>query len=109
MTDNEKIKRTYTKDMLIKDVSRECEKDKRTVHEVYDALEDEVFNILSSANSKEDVTVKLFEGIMLDSVYVPERDKVNNLTGEMITAKSKIKPKVRVTRSYCDKINRENK
>lgn len=108
MANNDKNKRTYTKDMLVKDVSKECEKDKKTVREVYDALEDKVFNLLSSTNDEESVAVKLFEGIVLDSVYVPEHDKINNLTGETIIAKGKIKPKARITRSYCDKINRND-
>ena len=52
-----------------------------------------------------DVIIKLFEGISLEGTYVPEKTKVNNLTGKEIKVASKIKPKVNITRSFCDKLN----
>lgn len=101
----EENKRTYTKDMLVKEVSNECCKDKKTVREIYDALENKIFEILSSVNDDSGVLVRLFEGISIDGTYVPEHEKVNNITGKTIIAKGKIKPKAKITRSYCDKIN----
>lgn len=97
-------KTTYTKDMLIKRLSEECNKDIKTVRLIYNALEGDITSILSSANSNMDVSIRLFEGITINSSYIPQKTKVNNLTGKTMTTTSKIKPKARITRSYCDKI-----
>ena len=56
-------------------------------------------------NEEQDVCIKLFEGISLDGIYVPEKTKTNNLTGKTNLVKSKIKPKFTITRSYCEKLN----
>lgn len=75
------------------------------IKDVYGLLEDMIFNILSSADKKQDVCIRLFEGISLDGTYVSEKTKKNNLTGEMNLVESKIKPKFNITRSYCEKLN----
>ena len=54
---------------------------------------------------KKNFTIKLFEGISLDGIYVSEKTKQNNLTGQLNIVKSKIKPKFNITRSYCEKLN----
>ena len=78
---------------------------KSVVKDVYGVLENAIFDVLSSANKNQDVCIKLFEGITLDCVYVPENTKINNLTGKMSFVESKIKPKFNITRYYCDKLN----
>lgn len=78
---------------------------KRVIKDVYGVLEDIIFDMLSSVNNKQDVCIKLFEGISLDGTYVPEKTKKNNLTGETNLVHSKIKPKFNITRSYCEKLN----
>ena len=75
------------------------------IKDVYGLLEDMIFNILSSADKKQDVCIRLFEGISLDGTYVSEKTKKNNLTGEINLVESKIKPKFNITRSYCEKLN----
>lgn len=75
------------------------------IKDVYGLLEDMIFNILSSADKKQDVCIRLFEGISLDGTYVSEKTKKNNLTGETNLVESKIKPKFNITRSYCEKLN----
>ena len=105
----DKVKHTYTKDMLIRSISDVCHKDMGTVRSIYNALEDNVAKLLSSATSDTDVSVRLFEGITLDSTFVPEKTKVNNLTGKVITSTSKIKPKANITRSYRNKLTANNK
>lgn len=104
-----KTKHTYTKDMLIKSISEICRKDKNTVRTIYNTLEDNITKILSSADSDTDVTIRLFEGITIDSTFIPEKTKVNNLTGKVITSTSKIKPKANITRNYRDKLTNYNK
>ena len=104
MAKNDSKKVTYTKDMLIKTVAKDCRIDRNTVKDVYESLEDIVSDALSSANEDSDVSVRLFEGIVLNGVYVPSHEKVNNLTGKTIITKSKIVPKAHITRTYCDNI-----
>ena len=105
MAKNDSKKVTYTKDMLIKTVAKDCRIDRNTVKDVYESIEDSVSDALSSANEDSDVSVRLFEGIVLNGVYVQSHEKVNNLTGKTIITKSKIVPKAHITRTYCDKIS----
>lgn len=78
---------------------------KTVIKEVYNMFENVIFDSLSSVDKKQDVCIKLFEGISLDGKYVPEKTKKNNLTGETSFVGSKIKPKFNITRSYCEKLN----
>lgn len=105
----EKTKTTYTKDMLVRKIAEVCRKDSTTVRSVYNALEEMIAKILSSATPDTDVTIRLFEGITIDSTYVPEKTKVNNLTGKIITSASKIQPKANITRNYRNKLTANNK
>ena len=75
------------------------------VKDVYGVFENAIFDSLSSVGEEQDVCIRLFEGISLDGIYVPEQTKKINLTGEMVWVESKIKPKFNITRSYCDKLN----
>lgn len=97
-------KNTYTKDMLVRKISDVCGRDMSTIRTVYNTLEEIVANLLSSAKPNTDVSIRLFEGITLDSTYIPEKTKLNNLTGKVITTTSKIKPKANITRTYCNKL-----
>ena len=78
---------------------------KSVIKYVYNSLEKIIFDTLCSADKKQDVCIRLFEGISLDGKYVSEKTKKNNLTGEIGFVESKIKPKFNITRSYCDKLN----
>ena len=99
----EKIR--FTKENLIKDIANQTNNNISDVKDVYNSLEKLIFDILSSVNSDRDVDIRLFEGINLDGVYVPAKEKKNNLTGKMSLVASKIKPKFNVTRSYIEKLN----
>ena len=101
----QKTKTTYTKDMLIKNIAEACGKNIGTVRAIYNELEDMIEEYLSSASPDSDVSIRLFEGITIDSTFIPEKTKVNNLTGNVITTTSKIKPKANVTRYYCEKLS----
>lgn len=99
----EKIK--ITKETLIRDIAKQTNKSINDVRDIYNTLEKTIFDILSSVDVNGDISIKLFEGISLDGVYIPEKTKQNNLTGKMSLVESKIKPKFNITRSYCDKLN----
>ena len=95
----------FTKENLIKDIAKQTNNNISDVKEIYNALENLVFDILSSVNEDRDVDIRLFEGISLDGIYVPAKEKKNNLTGKTSLVESKIKPKFNITRSYIEKLN----
>ena len=78
---------------------------KSVIRDIYNLLESIIFNSLSTVDKKQDVCIRLFEGVSLDGKHVPEKTKKNNLTGEVNLVESKIKPKFNITRSYCEKLN----
>ena len=94
-----------TKENIIKDIAKQTNNNISDVKFVYNALENYIFNSLSSVDKNRDICIRLFEGISLDGKYAPEKIKKNNLTGETSFIESKIKPKFRITRSYIEKLN----
>lgn len=99
----EKIK--ITKDNLIRDIAKQTNTNINDVKYIYNTLEKTIFEILSSVDINGDISIRLFEGISLDGIYISEKTKQNNLTGEVNLVESKIKPKFNITRSYCEKLN----
>lgn len=93
-----------TKERMIRSVAEDTNVSLTDVRLIYNALEEKLREYLEGAKPEQNIIVKLFEGISVESKYVPEQEKRNNLTGEVIVAKSKIKPKAIITRNYCDKI-----
>lgn len=100
----DKHKTVYTKAKIIKMVARRARVRKSIVKNVYETLEHEIMRLLASANEDEDIVLRLFEGISIDSEFLPEKQKVNNLTGDTITTLEKIKAKANITRYYCEKL-----
>ena len=94
-----------TKESLIRDIAKQTNKPINDVKDVYNTLEKTIFDILSSVDVNSDISIRLFEGISLDGIYVPEKTKQSNLTGKVTLVESKIKPKFNITRSYCEKLN----
>lgn len=94
-----------TKENLIKKIAKETNKSIKDTKVFYNALEDVVFNILSSVNNEKDVSIRIFEGITLNGKYISEKIKKNNLTGKISFVASKIKPKFTITRYYVDRLN----
>lgn len=97
----------FTKENLIKNIAKQTNNNISDVKSMYNALENVIFDILSSVDERQDVSIRLFEGISLDGIYIPQKEKRNNLTGEASTVKSKIKPKFYITRSYREKLNNQ--
>lgn len=99
----EKIK--ITKENLIRDIAKQTNTSISDVKDIYNILEKNIFDLLSSVSENNDVSIKLFEGISLNGKYIPEKNKKNNLTGKESFVESKIKPKFNITRSYIEKLN----
>ena len=96
----------FTKENIIRDIAKQTNNTISNVRVTYNALEDVIFDILSSVSEERDVCIKLFEGINLNGSYSPKKTKKNNLTGEVNLVDSRIKPKFVITRSYCEKLNK---
>lgn len=73
---------------------------------IYAATENKIKELLSQTNEEEDVSIRLFEGISVDCMYIPEREKTNNFNGEVIIYPPYIKPKFSVSRNYIKTLNR---
>ena len=99
----EKIR--FTKENLIKDIANQTNNNISDVKEIYNALENLIFDILSSVDEGRYIDIRLFEGISLNGIYTPAKEKKNNLTGKTSLVESKIKPKFNITRSYIEKLN----
>lgn len=99
----EKIK--VTKENLIRNIAKKTNKNINDVKEFYNSLENLIFDNLSSVDVNSDILIKLFEGISFEGIYISEKTKKNNLTGEVERIESKIKPRCNITRSYCEKLN----
>ena len=99
-----KTKVTFTKDMLIKDIAKACDKEPKDIKDIYAEFERAVTGYLAQANEDTDVVVKLFEGVSFNSVFEPEAVKKNNFTGQDMVVASKIKPKANFTRTYRDRL-----
>lgn len=94
-----------TKENLIKEIAKQTNNNICDTRVFYNALENTIFNLLSSVDENQDVCIRLFEGISLDGKYTPEKEKKNNLTGKVNFVEGRIKPKFNITRSYCEKLN----
>lgn len=104
-----KEKNKITKETLIRAIAKQTNKNINDVSDIYNTLESIIFDSLSSVNESQDICIRLFEGISLNGIYIAEKTKQNNLTGEVNLVESKIKPKFNITRSYCEKLNTTQK
>lgn len=104
MNNNDKSKTVYTRAQIIKMVARRIRIRKSLVEDVFDGLEQEIAHLLASANEDSDISLRLFEGITIDSEFIPPKEKFNTLTGKTITTLAKIKAKANITRYYCEKL-----
>ena len=100
----DRIIRTFTRDDLVNMISGETGVSQNFARSIYDTMEEKIRFMLSQANEHEDVKLKLFEGIALECKFIPEKVRKNNLTGEIITAKSKRKVKGKITKNYLGKL-----
>lgn len=105
--ENEKTKKVYTKRKIISDISNNYGISLFLVRSVYDSIEKSIMDMLEKTNENKDIVIKLFDGITINSKFIPQKEKINNITGKNIITKSKIKPKASISRRFCDKLNKE--
>lgn len=104
MAQNEKPVNVYRKPQIIKRIARSARIRLAVVEDVYDALERELFGMLSEADGESGIELRMFDGLSITSEYVEPHEKINNITGELITTKPRIKPKASFTRNYREKL-----
>lgn len=92
------------KEQFIKMIAKKSGIDCNIVRKVYSTFENEVKDLLAKAGENQDIYIKIFTGIVLHSKFVPKKEWKNNLTGEIITTKNKIKVKADITKEYCEKL-----
>lgn len=73
---------------------------------VYTATESKLKELLSQANENDDVSVRIFDGVIVDCSYIPKRTKTNNFNGEIVVYPPYLKPKFNVSRNYIKTLNR---
>lgn len=101
----DKNTKVYTKAQMIQMIARRVRIRRSLVQKIYEGFEDEIRELLASANDDADVSLRLFEGISIDGHYLAPKDKVNNLTGEKIKTMEKIRAKAKITRHYNEKLS----
>ena len=72
---------------------------------VLNSLEKNVSNMLSSASKDRGVRIKLFDGLIIDSMYSEPKTKRNNITGKTITVPKRLNVSGKITRLLKKKIN----
>lgn len=102
-------KKIITKEQMIKGIVKESKVDLNSVRLAYNCLESKIKKLLSETSYEQNVKIKLFEGITVEGTYVPQSVKINNLTGKKETYAAKIRPSIKVSRRYCEKLNNKIK
>jgi len=100
---------TITKEMIIKQIARREGKKVATVRNLYNAMENIIFDHLSSTTLTEKTNIKLFEGLSLECGYVPEKEVIHPDTKEKTIVPEKIWGKAKLTRNYNRKLNKNLK
>lgn len=79
---------------------------KTDLRKVFSALDDALIDILATAKIDDPVEIRLFDGFVLQARREPERPATDPRNGEHIMAREKIKPNVKIRKSYKWRIER---
>ena len=93
-----------TQDKLISKLAEMERTDIASVRSLFAALEQIVYDSLSSAEVSQDVVIKILNGIRLECTYVPEHEVNQGLFKNQKCA-PRLKAKAEVTRYYNRKLN----
>lgn len=67
-------------------------------------MSEEVLDISNKVKDGEDVSIQLFDGIKIGCKLVPERERVDPRSREVITCKATVKPFAKFTNGFRDTI-----
>ena len=99
--------KVITKREVIRSLADEFDLTIKSVEYIYNSLEDRIKLMLESANEDTNIEIHLFDGIRLESKFLPSKEKINNLTGEKQKVDKRIKAKASLSRRYIEKLNRK--
>lgn len=101
----ENTTRTITQEELIKQVAVISGETKNIVRNVFKGLEYILPEILSTADNKKAVQIKLLDGLSVNCEYKAESEYIHPITKKNTISEPKIWAKPHITRFYNKKIN----
>lgn len=90
----------YYKKELISKISEKTGYQEDNIAEIYEALEESVYDILLSANEHKDVEIRLFTGFGMYSKFVPSHEKMMP-DGEVKLIEPTLKFSARYSARWC--------
>lgn len=107
MSDQNKTMTTQviTKQEVIKLLAKECDMTVKSVGSIYNSLENRIRLMLGNVDETTNIEIHLFDGIKLESKFLPSKEKLNNLTGKTQRVDNKIKAKASLSRRYLENLN----
>lgn len=90
----------YSKKQLISKISEKTGYQENSITEIYEALEETVYDILLSANEYKDVEIRLFTGFGMYSKFVPTHEKTMP-DGEVELIEPTLKFSARYSARWC--------
>ncbi|MBO5054844.1 MAG: hypothetical protein J6C64_00610 [Lachnospiraceae bacterium] len=91
-----------TQEILMNQIAGKENMNAATVRKIFNSAEDIIFHYLSSTTPSENTTIKLFDGLSLECVYIPEKEIH---TYDDIVCKPRLWVKPKITRYYNRKLN----
>ncbi len=80
---------------------------KSDLRKVFAAMEESIIEIMSHAEVDNPIEIKLFPGFILQATKEPNRPAKDPRTGEMIIAREKIRPHVKLRKTFQWKIEKQ--
>lgn len=103
------VTKIVTRDEVIRFLAKDLGENIQPMRTRYRLWEDKIREILSEAEDGKDVSIRLFDGIKLESKFVPVRERLDTLTGQRKMYDSKVKAKASLSKRYLEKVNRKKK
>ena len=94
----------YKQKEFIKLVAEESGYYQNAIKDIFDGVEAVLERLMSESNDKEQLEVKLFEGLTVGTKYYPAKKAMNPKTGQRITTDAHIYPVAKYTQAYQKKI-----
>lgn len=96
----------FNKDNLISEVASRLNLYKDSVEEVYTSLENYVIELLMKSDENYNTSIKLFNGVYLQSIYEGEKVRLNNFDKTEYTIKPKLKFRTFFTAHFKNEKNK---
>ena len=93
------------KEELVRQVAKRCHMTMADTRKFYDTFESVIFENLKNTTKSDDMVIKVFDGLKLESKYHEEKVMVHPTTHEEIVVPEKIWAKAKVSRHYNRKLN----